>query len=425
MDADSRPKLRPVEALPVEIDGEELVLIRDATGVSTGEIVVSPEALGLLEALDGEHSLREIQATILRNSNELVPVEQLAELLAPLEDALFIEGPRLAAVRREFRGEKIRAAFHAGESYPADASGMQRVFDAYYDLKNGPGRPTGAGTGRLLGLVAPHIDPRRGARTYANAYRALADAAAPDKILVFGTCHGLVENLIAVTGKDFETPMGVLPGDCESADRLAAATGADVYADEILFRADFTCEFQAAFLAHLYAPDGLCPREKFPQVVNVLMQHPPIDAGQTPADDEIFRRFLDAVRGLVADGRNWLVIAAADLAHMGRQFGDPFGLSDELYRNIEREDRAALDLLIRNRPDDFWHAVERDDNPRKVCSGTVLYALGKILESANPRVSLLDWNLDPIAETQGVVSFAALAYSPADRRTAGKLPALQ
>ena len=47
------PKLRPVEAFPVEIEGRQMIGLRDPLGISPEVLFLSPEAFFLANLMDG------------------------------------------------------------------------------------------------------------------------------------------------------------------------------------------------------------------------------------------------------------------------------------------------------------------------------------------------------------------------------------
>lgn len=67
-------------------------------------------------------------------------------------------------------------------------------------------------------------------------------------------------------------------------------------------------------------------------------------SGEDPATDTRIVGFIRAIRALV-DARpgRVVVVAGADLAHVGPRFGDPRPFDSSQRRELENRDRASLD----------------------------------------------------------------------------------
>jgi len=72
-----RPKLRPVEAFPVEAQGKKGIALRDPAGFTDAVLVLPPLLLDIVSLFDGEHSIADIQAAVMRRHGELLPREQI------------------------------------------------------------------------------------------------------------------------------------------------------------------------------------------------------------------------------------------------------------------------------------------------------------------------------------------------------------
>ena len=77
---------------------------------------------------------------------------------------------------------------------------------------------------KLLALVAPHIDLSVGGRVYSRAYQILRGRS-PKTVIILGTGHQMAQDLFALSGKDFETPLGVAECDRAWVEKLKAAGG--------------------------------------------------------------------------------------------------------------------------------------------------------------------------------------------------------
>lgn len=407
-DLPATPRLRPLEAFPVAVDGREVLCLRDPSGVTEVVLTVAPPVAAIVALLDGTRTLRDVQADIMRRHGALVPIDRLVELVEMLDHHFLLEGPRLEAERARlvaaFRASPVRRAAHAGKAYAAEAEALAAQLDGFFTDPDGPG-PIGAPrAARLRGLVAPHIDFRRGGPAYAWAYRAAAEAAGADCFIVFGTAHaGLDGHPFAATARAYETPFGPAPVDEEVLAAVVRRAPGDLFAAEVAHRMEHSIEFQTVCLRYLYRRPG-----EF-RIVPLLASfvHECLARGRAPGDDPAVRGTLDAIREtMAAVPRRYCLIAGADLAHVGPRFGDPAPVSPARLAAVEAEDRALLSLVAAADPDGFLAAVVRDGDRRRICGLSPIYALLETLPAGRGRVLAYGQWPDP----QGAVTFASVAF---------------
>src|SRR5438093_6862127 len=141
------PRLRPVEAFPLAVDGREVVCLRDPSGLAEAVLTVPRSMAAILALFDGTRTLLDVQADIMRRYGELVPRSELETLVETLDGHLFLESPRLETERVRlatvFRQSPMRPAVHAGKAYAADAEALAGDLDAFFTHPEGPG-PVGA-----------------------------------------------------------------------------------------------------------------------------------------------------------------------------------------------------------------------------------------------------------------------------------------
>src|SRR5215467_13611742 len=353
-----RPKIRAVEAFPVEQNGQTLVCLRDSSGVAPNPIMLGMGAYFIITLFNGNNDLRDVQAAFLKRFGEMLPLEQLTGLVAALDGAFFLESP---ALRERVRNERAafltlseRPAALAGLCYSNEPAALRAELGAFFDPPEGPGRALPRKSGvSLKGLIAPHIDPRRGAAAYAHAYAELMAHDPPELVIILGTSHhGAGPELFSATRKNYATPLGAVETDRDFVDRLAARFigGGDLLGDEILHRGEHSIEFQTLFLAYALGVRGY-------QIVPILVSsfHEMVASALTPTDDPRVRSFLNALNSLLgAEKRNVLVLAGVDFAHVGRKFGDSFAADEEVTRRVQREDLGLIENIKRGDPDGFF-----------------------------------------------------------------------
>jgi MEMO1 family protein len=401
------PRLRAIEAVPTEHEGESYVALRDPAGYTPAVIMVPVGLLEIVAMFDGEHPIADIRAELMRRHGETVTHEDIAKLAAMLDEHGFLDSRAFAARReaidRAFLAAASRPATHAGGAYAGDASALRMAMDGFFTSPDGPG-PIGAATGAAVrGLVAPHIDFHRGGPAYAWAYRDLAERGDADLFVIFGTCHAGMADPFALTRKDYDTPLGPARVDREFVDALAARARQNCFASELAHRNEHSIEFQAVFLQYLYGG------RRDVTVVPVLTSfvHEALARGRAPEDDPRVRAFLDAVAETAAASRRRVAfIAGADLAHMGTRFGDPEPVSAAELARIGREDRAMLEAVEAGDADGFFESVRRDNDRRRICGLSPIYTLLRALGGATGTLRRYGQWPDP----EGVVTFASVVF---------------
>jgi len=403
------PKIRAVEAFPVEQQDQTLICLRDPSGLAPEPIMLGMGAYFIVTLFDGRMSLRDIQAAFAKRFGEMIPLDKLDELIAALDRAYFLDSPafhdRERRVREEFLASPDRPAALAGLCYEKDPAKLRLELAAFFDPPEGPGRAaTQKKSAALAGLIAPHIDPRRGAAAYAHAYYELMAHEPPELVVILGTSHyGAGPELFSATRKNYATPLGAVQTDGAFIDRLATRYRGDLFADEMLHRGEHSIEFQALFLAYALGARGY-------QVVPILVSsfHEMVLSGVMPARDSRVESFIAALRSeLDAEPRRVLILAGVDFAHVGRKFGDEFAADREVAKRVEREDLALIESIKRGDPDGFFADIVKDRDARRICGLAPMYMQLELLRGRSAR--LLKYGIAMEAQSESAVSFASLA----------------
>ena len=159
--------------------------------------------------------------------------------------------------RGEFAAASVRAATHRrpGAPYHADRRALEKYLDGacLETAARANGHSLPGGQARMRALVAPHIDPWRGAVGYGHAYGALGASLAKDvdTFVLLGTSHAPMREPFALCRKAFDTPLGAVEADFDALDALASGADFDCYADQFNHKREHSLEFQVVFLKHL------------------------------------------------------------------------------------------------------------------------------------------------------------------------------
>ncbi len=402
-----KPRMRYVDAFPVDIDGRKLIYLRDPEGVASGMAVPYPAYL-LMTLMDGTRVVSQLQTAL---SQELKGIQianaDIEQLICQLDEAFLLDNGRFRGRRRQiehdFRALPVRPAAHAGKSYPDDAEELRAMIDGFFTSPNGSGVPNGKTGAPLKGLIAPHIDFNRGGPCFAWAYKTLAESAPPDLFVLLGTGHSARQAFV-MSRKDFETPFGVLKADIEVIDHIASVSPIDVFADEYAHKEEHSLEFQAVFLKYLF-PDRDIP------VVPILCGsfHNMVMDKQSPLTAPVVSQFVQGLKDVLnASGKCVSFIAGVDLSHVGPRFGDEEPLSDVFLEGVEKTDRELLAAAEQMDADAYFEVVIRECDRTRVCGTSSIYTMLHAIEATRGQLLKYDQAVD--YETQQMVSFASMAF---------------
>lgn len=401
------PKLRPVETIfvPDRAHGRALML-RDTEGIAPSAVSLPGHMAAIVGRFDGLRSVAQIAAEASRAMGRPIDVALVEQIAGELDAAWMLDTPRFRARRgeavREFAVAPVRAAAHAGGSYHGDPGKLRRYIEDEC-LARAPRRA--ADPGELVGLCAPHMDLWRAAVGYGHAYRALGDelGAAVDTFVLLGTSHAPMRRPFAVCEKAFDTPLGALEPDRDAVRELAEESRFDVREDEYLHKREHSLEFQAVFLRHAL---GDRPARIVPILCGLGEAQ---SSGRNPSFDPDAESFLDALGGMVERRRGRvLVVAGADLAHMGPRFGDARPLDERGRERLALRDDESIALATGGDHASFFEQVASDLDTRRVCGLGPIYTMLRALPRSRGERLHYAQCVDP--DEGSIVSHASLAY---------------
>jgi MEMO1 family protein len=401
------PALRALDVFPVEQAGQRFFCLRDPAGFVDEQLLLSPQAFFIACHLDGQNDVADIQYIFARQfDGQLLLSQELWGLVAALDKHGFLHTEQFVVLQQQvaetFARAERRPAYLAGKSYPDQADQLRAFLESFFYKPGGPGEgPTAHDREQtaVQCLIAPHIDFHRGGHAYAHGYLRLFRHGPPELVLLFGVAHMAPPVPFILTQKHFATPFGTLQTDQDIVRRLESACCWDPYAYEIVHRTEHSLEFQAVMLAYLFGPQV--------RIVPILCgTFGPELGSTTPVIPEPVTTFLETCRDLVRSAQQRVcVIAGADLAHVGRRFGDAFDIDETVVQAVDRRDREDLLEVVANNPEGFYQSVMKDRNQRRVCGLNCIYAALHTVHGMVRSGELLhyDYAHDPAG---GIVSFA-------------------
>ncbi len=394
---DYKPRLRPVEAFGLSDDGEAQVGLRDRSGLSEVVLSISKPVLLILAQMDGENTCEDIRQSFAQHLGQPLPVETLQRVVEQLAQAHLLDGESFDAhyssLQEEYRRGGTRGLSLAEVRGIPDSGGS--LFREILSEASGPEM-----SGPVRGLIAPHLDYPRGRPCYGEAYAAIRHRRRPDRVVVLGTNHFGRSARVVATGNGFVTPFGTTTTDVAFLEKLEAHCGS-LRTYELDHLREHSVELQVAWLQFLFGAGSfelvpvLCPDPCCPEMNGRCHD------GQVSLGD--FARALGDL--LEADPRDSLVVAGADLSHVGMAFGDEGELDEEFLSLVRRHDQGALDRVAAGDAEGFVAHLAQEENPTRVCSAGCMFALLTALPDA--RTTILRYHQAVDRQTQTCVTCCA------------------
>jgi AmmeMemoRadiSam system protein B len=334
------------------------------------------------------------------------------DFVAQLDDMLMIDSPRFQqawkAMRDAYHPLEIRPAAFEGRAYPADPAELRAFLDGHFTEAEAQREKAGAAAAapgaRPRALLAPHLDPRRAGPMIARALLELGpEQTGPLRVVVFGTGHQLFGDLLALTRKHFETPLGRVACDTAFVDAVATAVGEDAYRSELAHRDEHSIEFVAVYLKHRL---GDRPFTIVPILVGGF--HALLDAGQAPRDSETFERLLAAVREAERTlGGDTVYVGGVDFSHVGPRFGDP-PVDEAVQAEVREKDGKAIEAAMSGDAEAWFRAIAAHDDSTRICGFAPTYAVLRCAEPGTGRALGYEQSHEP---DTSLVSVAAVVWA--------------
>jgi len=394
-----RPKLRFIEAIPFEQDGQDLILLRDPEGIAEHTLAVSRDVAFMVSLMDGTRTLRDIQAEFMRASGEMVYIERIEDLVKVMEENLLLEGNRydtyIKDLRDEYCATPVRPAYLAGKGYASNRMELLSFLDEMFE----GGVESVASPREVTGILAPHIDYQRGSKVYREIYPYLRRGAKP-LIVIFGTCHRFTDGLWSISLKDFETPLETIPCGRGLRELIGGNDFLKRYIDEWPHRAEHSIELQLPLIQFMVQEDF----EILPILTGSMHEY--VD-GLKRTDEEEVRLLTESLQDVLrAYGKPYCILSGADLAHIGAQFGDRHPLDHMALESSRQKDAALLEHIKKVDADGFFRAVQSEGDSRRICGLTPIFFQLKLLEGCTSDIV----SYDQWTDGQSSVSFAGGAF---------------
>ncbi|MCX7858000.1 MAG: AmmeMemoRadiSam system protein B [Deltaproteobacteria bacterium] len=399
------PKLRLIEMIPIRHESQELILIRDPEGIMEESLIVSRDVAYLFSLMNGQRSLRDIQAEYMRVFGELIYMDKLSELVSSLDEHLLLENERystrLNLLKTEYESADVRRPYLAGKSYPENRMELIVFLDEIFSQKV----PDEEVPTHIKGILAPHIDYSRGREVYAKTYLHLKDVE-PSLVVIFGTCHRASEKLWNISLKDFLTPLERIVISPDLKEIVKNNSVLKKYISEWPHRAEHSIELQLPLLQFMIQREF----EILPILTGSMHEY---IEGKKNLDDQEIEDLVSSLKECLSKyGKPYIVISAADLAHIGAQFGDYYPLDALTLSSSKVKDEMLLEAIKECEADRFFQLIREEGDKRRICGLASIYFQLRLLQGCQCKIiEYKQWT-----DGASSVSFAgAIFYSEKSR----------
>ncbi|HET9962868.1 MAG TPA: AmmeMemoRadiSam system protein B [Nitrospiraceae bacterium] len=400
------PLLRNLQFSPLKEGEDQYIVLWDPSGLSLEKLVIPMSYFFIVQHFDGEHTIQDIGAMYLKRFGEFLMPNKVEQLVADLDAKLFLEGARTDEAKRQalaaYREAPCRPAAFAGRSYEADSGKLRAQVKAFFTSKEGPEIKPSTHAGQpIKALVAPTYELKQAGPIYAWAYKELEEADQPELYVILGTAYSGLEQPVAVTDKDFETPLGIVRVESRVTDHLRDRLPA-LFAEELAHRNEHAIEFQLPFLQQTVG------RNKSFTIVPILTSFSAMSL-HDPAVRNDVEHFLQALKeALVASGKSYCVVAGAELAHIGMRYGDSAPPTDFSFHRCMQTDLEMLKHVENRDPEEFAKFIQNEKDQRRISGFSPIYSLLRLIQATSGEVLRYDRGITD--QYNSTVTYASIAF---------------
>ena len=409
-DPNTYPALRNVQYSPMKQGEEQYIVLWDPAGLSAEKLIVPLNFFYLFQFLDGEHSLEQIGVEHLKKYGEFLMPDKLDKLIADLDHKLFLEGDRYEKAKVEalnaYWEAPTRKPQFAGKSYEEDPEQLRRQIAGFFTAKEGPSAEPSANRGKVMkGLVVPNYAVKDAGPLYAWAYKELREAESPDVYVLFGIAHAGLAGPVAVTDKDFETPLGVVPVNRPIMDAIKSNGGNEWFAEELVHQREHSIEFQLPFLQETVGvrkPISMVP------IVSAFSPGSFLNPERKDFADRI-EQFISLLKdAIAASGQRVCLIASANLAHVGLRYGDNSAPTDFSFHRCMQTDLEMLKQVENVDAEGFVRFLVTEQDRRHVLGFSAIYLLLRLIEAEAGEV--LRYDREIVDQFNSTITYASAAF---------------
>ena len=253
--------------------------------------------------------------------------------------------------------------------------------------------------------MAPTYELKEAGPLYAWAYKDLKESLSPDVFVVIGVCQSGLDGVVAITDKDFETPLGVVPVNKPILDHFRENGGKAFFEEDIRHQNEPSIEFQLPFLQHIVGS------QKPFSIIPVLCSFSPTvlaDPELKPLFDQVGTFLSRLKESFMATGQEYCVIASANLAHIGLRYGDKTPPTDFSFHRCMQTDLEMLKKVENLEPEGFAQFILDEGDKRRVLGFSPIFLMMKLIEAEKGQVLRYDRGITD--QFNSTTTYASMAF---------------
>lgn len=372
-----KPRLRFVEVQPY---GDKF-LISDPVGL-TPPLLITKELLLILSLMDGSRDLTDIQADFFRRTGQILPREELKQIVKLLDENYLLLNERFLSRLNEEKRKLLalgkRPPSHAGQAYPDNPLELKKFLEQTLSYE---------GKENAIGIIVPHMDLRVAKETYGKVYSRIKHLN-PDIVVILGVSHYYHETPFSILPLDLDTPIGVLKTNKEIVKEIQKDFDYDLTHDILAYAQEHSIDFQTIFVKYLF-PET--------QVLPAIVSY---------GDPSSLKKIANSLSRVLEKFQNPLIISSVDFSHVGRKFGDPVPYDPS------PRDREYIENLCALKNDEAFQLLQKDKNKTRIDGQFTNYVFLEILKNLGAKKgNLVDYQIYDEPPTASKVSYAGITFS--------------
>ena len=190
----------------------------------------------------------------------------------------------------------IREPVVAGQFYPGQKDELENMIKYCFEHKYGPGSESTSKSEKIFGVICPHAGYVYSGPTACHSYKSISSLN-PELVIIIGPNHfGVGEDAATMTDSQWETPLGLVEVDSESAKEIAEKSKF-IEIDNFSHSQDHSLEVQVPMLQSIFSNEF--------KILPIILR---------AQDLETARDVGNAVSEIVKK-KNAIIVASSDFTH--------------------------------------------------------------------------------------------------------------
>jgi AmmeMemoRadiSam system protein B len=210
----------------------------------------------------------------------------------------------------------------------------------------------------------------------------------------------MTEKIWNISLKDFETPLDIAPVRPELRSLILSNTILRDHIIEWPHRKEHSIELQIPLVQFNMLTDF----EILPILTGSMHEY--IEGVKDIQDDTLSKLTDNLQKVLIEYGKPYVIIAGADLAHIGAQFGDSFALDPFTLTRSKIGDEEILSFIKETDARSFFDCIKGERDSRRICGLTPIYFLLRLVRGCTAEIV----SYDQWTDGKSSVSFAGAVF---------------